>query len=88
MAPEPISTVYFIIAPSQSVCVLCVTVLLLLDKHSVKCIPPFIARQRLANMFPQQLLHETIEYLLAACVEVRFHCGQCRIKGAQTIRSS
>jgi hypothetical protein len=41
MAPEPISTAYFINLSHQSVC--------LLGNGSVKCIPLFIARQRLGK---------------------------------------
>jgi hypothetical protein len=47
MAPEPISTAYFINPSHQSVCPVCVSPLSLLGIGSVKCIPPFIARQRL-----------------------------------------
>jgi hypothetical protein len=48
MAPEPISTAYFINPSHQSVSV-CVYLLSLLGKGSVKCIPPFVARQRLGK---------------------------------------
>jgi hypothetical protein len=48
MAPEPISTVYFINPSHQSLSV-CVSLLLLLGKGSVECIPPFTARQQLGK---------------------------------------
>jgi hypothetical protein len=51
MAPEPISTAYFINPSYQSASV-CVSLLSLLGKGSVKCIPPFIARQRLGKQVP------------------------------------
>jgi hypothetical protein len=51
MAPEPNSTAYFINPSPQSVSV-CVSLLSLLGNGSVKCIPPFIARQRLGKHFP------------------------------------
>jgi hypothetical protein len=46
MTTEHISTAYFINPSHQSVSV-CVSILLLLGKGSVKCIPPFVARQQL-----------------------------------------
>jgi hypothetical protein len=50
VAPEPISAAYFINSSHQSVSV-CVSLLLLLGRGSVKCIP-FIARQRLGKHVP------------------------------------
>jgi hypothetical protein len=51
MAPESISTAYFI-SPSHQFVSICVSLLSLLGKVSVKCIPPFIARQRLSKHVP------------------------------------
>jgi hypothetical protein len=51
MTHEPISAAYFINSSHQSVSV-CVSLILLLDKGLVKCIPPFIARQRLDKHVP------------------------------------
>jgi hypothetical protein len=51
MAPDPISTAYFINPSHKSVC-LYVYSLSLLGKGWVKCIPPFIARQRLGRHVP------------------------------------
>jgi hypothetical protein len=50
MASEPISTAYFI-NPSISLSV-CVSLLSLPGKGSVKCIPPLVARQRLGKHVP------------------------------------
>jgi hypothetical protein len=69
MAPEPISTAYFINPSHQSVSV-CVSLLSLPGKGSVKCIPPFSARQRLGNTFPPQRIQATSEELLGVCVWV------------------
>jgi hypothetical protein len=53
MKPEPISTAYSINPSYQCVCVsVCVSLLSLLGKGLVKCIPPFIARQRLTKHVP------------------------------------
>jgi hypothetical protein len=51
MAPEPISTVYLINLSHQSVSI-CL-LLSLQDNGSVKCIPPFGARQRLGKDVPR-----------------------------------
>jgi hypothetical protein len=51
MAPEPISAAYFINPSRQSVSVY-VSLLSLLDKGYVKCIPPFSARQRHGKHVP------------------------------------
>jgi hypothetical protein len=51
MTPEPNSTAYFINPSHQSVSV-SVSFLSLLGKGSVKCIPTFIARQRLGKDVP------------------------------------
>jgi hypothetical protein len=58
MEPEFISTVYFINLPA-SVCVsVCVSLLLLLAKDSLKCVPPFSARQRLGKQVPAEKVIE------------------------------
>jgi hypothetical protein len=56
-APETIPIVYFLNPSHQCVCVcecvsICVSLLLLLGKGSVKCIPLFIARQRVGENVP------------------------------------
>jgi hypothetical protein len=48
-APKPISAVYFINPFHQSVCLYVYPILWLLRKGSVKCIPPFVAKQRLSS---------------------------------------
>jgi hypothetical protein len=65
MAPDPISMAYFINPSDQSVC-LYISLLSFIGKGSIKCIPTFIARQRLVNKFPRQLIDTTIEELLDA----------------------
>jgi hypothetical protein len=57
MAPEPISPI--------SLCV-CVSLLSLQGNGSVKCIPPFGARQRLGKHVQQQQIYATREELMAA----------------------
>jgi hypothetical protein len=56
------STARFINPPPPNLCV-CVSLLSLLGKGLVKCLPPFIARQRLCEHVPA-----AIEELLDACV--------------------
>jgi hypothetical protein len=51
MAPEPIPVAYFINTSHQSLC-LCVSLLSLVSKGSIKRIPPFIAKQRLGKHIP------------------------------------
>jgi hypothetical protein len=51
MAPEHISTAYFINPSHQSVSV-CVSLLSFLGKCSVKCILSFLARQRIGKHVP------------------------------------
>jgi hypothetical protein len=60
MASKPISTAYFRSPSHQSVCV---SLLSLLGKGSVKCISPFIASNFSINTFPRQQIHATIEDL-------------------------
>jgi hypothetical protein len=68
MAPEPISTAYFINPSRQSVSA-CVSFLSLLGKGSVKCIPPFIARQRIGKHVPAATsIRNNRRILLDACV--------------------
>jgi hypothetical protein len=53
MATGPISTAYFINPPPQSICVpVCISLLSLQGNGSVKCIPPFDAKQRLCKHVP------------------------------------
>jgi hypothetical protein len=53
MAPEPISMAYFLNPSHQSVCLsVCVSLLSLPGKGSVKYIPPFVTRQRLSKHVP------------------------------------
>jgi hypothetical protein len=50
-----------------SVCVsVCVSLLSLLDKGTVKCIPPFVVSNFSVNTFPRQRIHPTIKELFDA----------------------
>jgi hypothetical protein len=77
MAPEPISTAYFINPSHQSPC-LYVYPLSLLGNESVKCILPSVARQRLGkNLIAAMKTYEAIEELL----DSRLLSGPYCIKG-------
>jgi hypothetical protein len=78
MATEPISTTYFM-NPCVSVCVFRLS---LQSNGSVKCIPPFGARQRLGKHVPAQRIHTTIEELLDASFSVLSVSYQRRVCGS------
>jgi hypothetical protein len=78
MAPEHKPTAYFIHLSLQSVC-LFVSQLSLVGKGSVKCTPPFIARQRSLKYLPaatstQHFPHPLIPFYLQS---VLVHSANC-----------
>jgi hypothetical protein len=52
VAPESISKAHLIDPSRQSVCLYVLSLLSLLGKGSIKCVPPFISRQRLGKHVP------------------------------------